>query len=136
MRILQKQTGGKEMDSKGELYIERRKHKRVDKKFTIHFRVISAAAEAEAIRKSSTKAPAESTDISIGGVKVEGELAGKQDDIIRLEVHVEGRKEPITTFAEIKWVRETPDHKKSFGLEFLILKDSDRELLNSIIESN
>ena len=63
-------------------------------------------------------------------------MTGKADDIIRIEILFEGRKEPVTTFAEIKWVRDIPDNKKSFGLEFLILKDSDRELINSLIESN
>jgi c-di-GMP-binding flagellar brake protein YcgR len=121
---------------KGELYIERRKHKRVDRKYTINYRVISAAAEAEAIKKSSVKSAAESNDISLGGLRAEGNIAGKQDDIIRVEVFLEGRKEPVTTFAEIKWVKELPDNKKSFGLEFLILKDSDKELINSIIEAD
>jgi c-di-GMP-binding flagellar brake protein YcgR len=122
---------------KGELYIERRKHQRVDKKFIVSFRVITSSVEAREIKKSSSRVSGESSDISLGGVKVDGDVAGgKPDDIIRVEIAVEGRKEPITTFAEIKWVREDKEGKKSFGLEFLILKDSDRELINEIIEKD
>lgn len=120
---------------KGELYIERRKHKRVEKKYTVSYKVITSSDEVQEIKKSTIRASGESTDISLGGVKVEGEVAGgRPDDIIRVEISVDDDKEPITTFAEIKWVREEQGGRKSFGLEFLILKDSDKELINSIIE--
>jgi c-di-GMP-binding flagellar brake protein YcgR len=117
---------------KADLYIERRKFKRVDKKCRVNYKVIMADEEAEEIKKTSSKMEGESFDLSLGGIKAEGSINGNSGDIIRLEVSVDGRPEPITTFAEIKWVKGEGD-RKTFGLEFLILKDADRALIEEII---
>jgi c-di-GMP-binding flagellar brake protein YcgR len=117
---------------KGELYVERRKHKRVEKKFNVVYKLISAEEEQE-IKQGIIKRTGESADISLGGVRVYGELTGKVGDIIRIQIFVNDNSEPITTFAEIKWIDSSSADKKVFGLEFLILKDSDKEVLSNII---
>ena len=115
-----------------ELYIERRKYKRIDKKCRVSYKIIMADEEAEEIKKTTSKLQGESFDLSLGGLKAEGAMAGRTGDIIRLEVDIDGRQVPITTFAEIKWVKGEGD-KKTFGLEFLILKDADKDIIEKII---
>ncbi len=117
---------------KGELYIERRKHKRVEKKFSVIYKIISAEEESE-IKQGLIKKVGESSDISIGGIRIEGDSAGKPEDIIRIQIFVDQKTEPITTFAEIKWVKDLEPGKKAMGLEFLILKDSDKEIIKEIV---
>jgi len=118
--------------AEGELYIERRKHKRIDRKYRVNYRLIKGEEEIKEIRKNITKQEGESADISLGGIKVDGEMPGLAGDVIRIEVVIEGRKEPITTFAEVKWIKGF-GNDRSFGLEFLILKDADRQLIEEIM---
>ncbi len=115
-----------------DLYIERRRHKRVDKKCKVTYKVISGEDEAREIKISATKLEGESFDISLGGIRAAGAMSGMPGEIIRLEVVLDTRPEPITTFAEIKWVRGEGD-MKTFGLEFLILKDADKALIEEIL---
>ena len=118
----------------GDLYIERRKYKRSDMKFKVNYKVIMGEDEAREIKNTAIKIIGESSDISLGGIKAEGPMTGNPGDIIRLEVVIDGRPERITTFAEIKWVKGK-DEIKSFGLEFLILKDADKNIIEQILES-
>ena len=120
----------------GELYIEKRKHKRIDKKYKVNYRLILGEDEAREIKKSSVRDTGTSSDISLGGVRVEGEVSGSPEDIVRLEINPGDGSDPITTFAEIKWVRDGEGGVKTFGLEFLILKESDKGVISGIIEDD
>src|ERR1035437_7095541 len=116
----------------GDLYIERRKHKRADMKFKINYKLIMGEEEAKEIKNTTIKILGESSDISVGGIKAEGPRPGNPGDIIRLEVLVDGRPEHITTFAEIKWIKGK-EEIKTFGLEFLILKDADKNAIEELL---
>jgi hypothetical protein len=114
----------------GDLYVERRRHKRAQKKCRVNYKLIMADDEAETIKKSASRATGESEDISVGGSKIEGDMQGESGDIVRLEVIIEGRAEPVVTFAEVKWVAPA---KNNFGVEFLILKDGDKQAIEEIL---
>ena len=114
----------------GELYVERRRHKRAQKKCRVNYKLIMADEEAESIKKSATRVTGESEDISVGGIKVEGDMQGEKGDIVRIEVLIDGRAEPVVTFAEVKWVAP---NKNNFGVEFLILKDGDKQAIEEIL---
>jgi len=116
----------------GNLFIERRKFKRVDFDYKITYKLIRGEEEVQELKKAILKKEGTTSDISLGGIKVYGEMDGMQGDIIRLEIHIQGREEPITTFAEIKWIKQEKD-KKIFGLEFLILKDADKRTIKEIV---
>lgn len=118
--------------AEGELYLERRKHKRIDRNLKVTYKVIRGEEEVEEIKKNIIKQTGKSTDISLGGIKVDGDIPGVQGDVIRIEVMIDGRQEPITTFAEVKWIKGE-GVSKSFGLEFLILKDADKQSIEEII---
>jgi c-di-GMP-binding flagellar brake protein YcgR len=117
--------------AEGELYIERRKHKRVEKKYRVTYKIIKGEDEIQEIKKNITKQQGESSDISLGGIKVDGDMPGMQGDVIRLEIAIDGRPEPITTFAEVKWIKDSGS-SKNFGLEFLILKDADKKAIEEL----
>ncbi|MBP7792989.1 MAG: PilZ domain-containing protein [Candidatus Goldbacteria bacterium] len=115
----------------GNLFIERRKFKRVDFDYKITYKLIRGEEEVKEFKKAILKKEGKTTDISLGGIQVYGEMDGLEGDIVRLEIQIEGR-EPITTFAEIKWIKQEKD-KKVFGLEFLILKDADKKTIEEIV---
>jgi c-di-GMP-binding flagellar brake protein YcgR len=111
-----------------DLYIERRRNKRVDKKCRVNYKLIMGDDEMRKIRAAAEKIPGKSFDISL-----EGPINASKGDIIRLEVMLENRATPITTFAEIKWIKGDAE-VKTFGLEFLILKDADKEMIEEILQ--
>jgi c-di-GMP-binding flagellar brake protein YcgR len=116
-----------------DLYIERRRNKRVDKKCRVNYKLIMGDDEMREIRAAAEKIPGKSFDISLGGIRAEGPINASKGDIIRLEVMLENRATPITTFAEIKWIKGDGE-VKTFGLEFLILKDADKEMIEEILQ--
>jgi c-di-GMP-binding flagellar brake protein YcgR len=116
-----------------DLYIERRRNKRVDKKCRVKYKLINGEEEVQEIRSVAVKLDGESFDISLGGIRAEGPINAKQGDIIRLEVELDNRQDPITTFAEVKWIKGS-NQVKTFGLEFLILKDADKASIEEILE--
>jgi len=118
----------------GEIYIERRKFKRVEKKCQIKYRIISGEQEAGDIKREAGKRDSASEDLSIGGLRMAGDAKGNVGDIIRIEMKLDSGDE-VTTFAEIKWIKTSGDGKE-FGLEFLILKDKDKMAIESITENN
>ena len=74
-------------------------------------------------------------DLSIGGIRIEGEVIGNEGDIIRLELDT-GGAEHIVVFAEIRWIRREKDGVGQIGLQFLALKEEDVEVIKQIIADN
>ena len=115
----------------GDLFIERRRHKRMEKKCTVKYKLISADESAE-IKKTAVKLDAQSADISLGGIRMGIEGSCVIGDIIRVEVVLDEKQDAVTTFAEVKWVKGK-EGAKEIGIEFLILKDKDRELIYNLL---
>jgi c-di-GMP-binding flagellar brake protein YcgR len=111
----------------GDMFIEKRKFKRRDKHYSISYKLMPKDNAIEAVRKNG-----KSRDISVGGIRVEGEPVGQPDDVLRIEFNLEGREEPVVTFAEIKWIRDI-DGINQFGVEFLALKNGDKEMIEQIV---
>ncbi len=118
----------------GEIYIERRKFKRVEKKCEIKYRIINGEQEADDIKREAGKRNSSSEDLSVGGLRMAGDADGKVGDIMRIEMKLDNGNN-VTTFAEIKWVKPIGD-KKEFGLEFLILKDKDKMSIEALTGEN
>jgi c-di-GMP-binding flagellar brake protein YcgR len=116
----------------GDLFIERRKFQRKDKQCSVKFRLISEE-EGQEIKRSVIKSDGQSEDISIGGMRMTGNLKAKSGDILRIELLLDSQKEPVTTFAEVKWIKGS-NQKSEIGIEFLILKDRDRELIENMLQ--
>ncbi|HPI03541.1 MAG TPA: PilZ domain-containing protein [Candidatus Goldiibacteriota bacterium] len=117
-----------------ELYIERRKFKRADKNIHVSYKVVSVPNEIDDIKRQASRKVTESANISIGGIQLldESELVPAQ--ILRLEFTVEGRKETIVTFAEVRWVAKDSNIKKyRIGIEFLVLKDEDKKMIAELV---
>ncbi|HDT15745.1 MAG TPA: PilZ domain-containing protein [Firmicutes bacterium] len=112
----------------GELYSDRRKFARKDTFCRVKYKVLSAEQQTVDIKKSMERKTAQSSDLSVGGMKIAGEIDAKKGDVIRVEFIFEER-EPVTTFAEVKWIKP---EEKEFGIEFLILKDKDKEFIENL----
>ena len=114
--------------NEGELHLEKRKFKRAYIQYPVKYKLMPKENSIAAIKSDGM-----SRDLSIGGVRVEGEIAGESGDVIKLEFKTEYKEEPITAFAEIKWLK-TIDGVKQFGLEFLALKEEDKNLIEKMID--
>jgi len=115
--------------SEGKMFIEKRRHKRVAKNFSIKYKIMPKDNNIEAIRKEGS-----SRDISAGGVMIEGELHGDIGDVARIEFSVPEKTMPIVAFAEVKWVIREKGNTR-FGLEFLALQDEDKSIIQGIINN-
>ncbi|MFP4466583.1 MAG: PilZ domain-containing protein [Candidatus Goldiibacteriota bacterium] len=109
----------------GKMFVEKRKHQRVDKGFEISYKLIPKEITDETVKKEGM-----TKDISIGGVRVEGEMLGTLGDVLRVEINTGVSSDPTVVFAEIRWV---DDSSGRFGLEFLALREHDQEILKKII---
>ena len=113
----------------GSMFIEKRKFKRIEKQYAVRYKLMPKDNMIEAIKKDG-----EGMDISIGGIRIEGEPVGIINDVVKVEFLIEGLTEPIITFAEIKWIRDVKGQTQ-FGVEFLALKASDKEALEKVINA-
>jgi hypothetical protein len=113
----------------GSMFIEKRKFKRIEKEYAVRYKLMPKDNLIEAMKKDG-----EGKDISIGGIRIEGEPVGTANDVIKVEFIIEGIAEPIITFAEIKWIREVKGAMQ-FGVEFLALKATDKEALEKVINA-
>jgi len=120
----------------GEIFMERRKHKRIEKKIKVFYKVISSPTEIEEIKKKTQKKLSESINISAGGIQllIDGEEL-KTEQLLRIEFSVDKKPDPIITFAEVRWImhdKKTGIYKT--GIEFLVLKEEDKKIINEIID--
>ncbi len=121
----------------GEIFVERRKFKRIERKIKVFYKIISSPTEIEEIKKKAQKKATESINISMGGIQllIEGEEL-KPEQLLRIEFNVEKKPEPIITFAEVRWIsqdKKTGTYKT--GIEFLVLKEEDKKIINELINN-
>jgi c-di-GMP-binding flagellar brake protein YcgR len=114
--------------TEGEIFIEKRKHKRAFVTYTVKYKLMPKENSTEAMKMDGM-----SKDISLGGVRIEGKSIGEIGDVIKLEFTTSVKPAPITAFAEIKWQRKV-DGGDQFGLEFLAIKEEDKEIIEQIIQ--
>lgn len=113
--------------TEGKLYIEKRKFRRVEKSYPVTYKLMPKDNII-----GSKKNEGKTKDISIGGIRIEGKAIGDIDDIIRIEFTIKDKNNPIITFAEIKWIKEI-DGAQQFGVEFLTLKNEDKQIIERLI---
>ena len=119
----------------GEIYVERRQFKRIDRTIEVTYKVVSLPSEIEEIKKKTEKNTTESINISLGGIQLldDDELIAEQ--ILRIELKISGREEPVVTFAEVRWcAKDSKLGRYRTGIEFLVLKDEDKDLIQEILE--
>jgi c-di-GMP-binding flagellar brake protein YcgR len=115
----------------GEIFIERRKHKRVPKKLKVFYRLMTEE-EIESNMNERTKKEVESSDISITGIQLLCDEKIDAEKILRLDVFA-GEDEPIATFAETRWVKYDDKVKKyRVGMEFLVIKEEHINIIKKI----
>ena len=116
----------------GELRNDKRKHLRVGRKFTVLYKVMNNW-EAEEIPVQLPKKDAQTGDISISGIQLICEEVIEKDAMIRIDILMEGDSEPLSTFAEVRWVQYDLELKKyRLGLQFLVLKQEHLNMIKKI----
>ena len=118
-------------DIKGKLYIEKRKHRRVAKEYDVRYKLMPKDMSIQ-----NSKLDGKSRDISMGGIRIEGRLVGKEGDVIRLELDKTEGGDHIVVFAEIRWIRKEKDNEGQLGLQFLALREEDIEIIKQIISDS
>ncbi len=117
------------MSNQGKMYVEKRTHKRHDKEFIILYKLMPKKITVETIRKQG-----KSSDVSIGGVKIHGEVVGEPGDIVRCEIFGKDKQDLIIVLAEIKWVKKAgPIYE--FGVQFVGMREEEAESLEDMLHS-
>lgn len=118
----------------GEILLERRKFKRTDRKITVTYKIVSLPAELAEIKKKLEKNTVESANISIGGIQLIDDEELNAEQILRIEIRAEGRTGTIITFAEVRWsAKDSRLGKYRTGIEFLVLKDEDKAIIEELV---
>jgi c-di-GMP-binding flagellar brake protein YcgR len=113
--------------TEGRLFIEKRKFKRVEKIFPIKYKLMPNDNIIELKKNEGL-----TRDISLGGIRIEGEAIGVIDDIVRIEFITGSNDNPVVTFGEIKWIKKI-DGIEQFGIEFLTLRNEDKQIIEKLI---
>ncbi len=117
-----------------QIYVEKRKYKRVDKRIEVTYKVVSMPSEIEKIKKQADKNEAESANISVGGIQLINNDKLEPEQIIRIEIIIDKAPMPIITFAEVRWSAKDDNlGKNRAGIEFLVLKDEDKKIIEELI---
>jgi c-di-GMP-binding flagellar brake protein YcgR len=119
------------MDNSGKLFIEKRQHQRVPRQYNVRYKLMP-----KDMYSKQSKIDGKSRDISVGGIRVEGNPVGQENDIIRLEVDTGKPGETIIIFAEIRWVENSKDTPGQMGLQFLALREEDVDVIKQLIMDN
>ncbi len=118
-----------------QIYVEKRKFKRVDKRITVKYKVVSMPAEVEKIKTAAVKNQTETANISVGGIQLIDDTPLSPEQIVRLEIKLDTHPNPIVTFAEVKWSAKDDNIKRyRTGIEFLVLKEEDKAAIEEIIK--
>ena len=118
----------------GEIFVERRRYKRVDKKIKVTYKVVSLPKDVKEIKKKIEKNIVETINISVGGIQLISSEELSPEQILRIELETGKKTESIITFAEVRWcAKDNYINKHRVGIEFLVLKDEDREMIEEIV---
>ena len=76
-----------------------------------------------------------SADVSAGGAFLKSDLLLEQGEVLSLEFHLDGRKDPIRAKALVVWVRRFPEGAQpaGMGVEFVGLGEADRAALLALV---
>ena len=106
----------------GEIYIDRRKHKRVDKKLKVIYKIMPKES-IEGGDGETVKKHVNSEDISVSGIQLICDDDLPIDSVVRLDIMLEDNSS-LATFAEVRWARrDSRLEKYRIGMEFLVIKE-------------
>jgi c-di-GMP-binding flagellar brake protein YcgR len=115
------------MESKGRLFLEKREQKRFSKHFVIHYKIMPKNVAVETARTQG-----KSLDISLGGIRIEGEAAGQPGDIMRIEIFGRDFQDNVTVLAEIRWVNKKSKNYE-FGVKFVGVREEEEFTLEELL---
>jgi len=119
----------------GEIFSDKRAYKRVSKKFVISYEIMCSTSGIKKTASQKEKRIADCLNLSVGGIGLITDENLSPEQIIEIEFVLEGKERPITTCAEVKWSkRDDKINKYRAGIEFLAIKEEDKNLIKKIIK--
>jgi c-di-GMP-binding flagellar brake protein YcgR len=114
------------------MFLDRRKHQRVQTSIPVRYRVIDDQKEIATLMERRRKDQHSTTvDLSEGGAYIAtADLVGA-GSLIRLEVKLPGATSSLSAFAEVVWANES-----GCGLRYLAMKDDDAKQMREFIEKS
>jgi len=117
----------------GEIFAERRRHKRGNKKLKVTYKIISNA-DIDKPGIEPLKKTVDSHDISIMGIQLLCDEKLSADQMLRLDIMLNDGFEPLATFAEVKWSKFDEAIKKfRTGMQFLVIKEDHIGIIRKMI---
>lgn len=119
----------------GKIFSDKRAYKRVSKNFVITYKIICSTSKSKKITSQKEERIADCLNLSAGGIGLITDENLSPEQIIEIEFILEGKERPITTCAEVKWSkRDNKINKYRAGIEFLALKEEDKNLIKKLIK--
>jgi len=115
--------------AQGKLSYEKRKHERKEKVFDVTYKLMP-----KNMQENHPQKKGKTQDLSIGGLKIDGELIGHEGDVLRIEFTPKHGENPITVLGEIKWIRKA-NGTGQFGLAFVKLQVDEKITIEEILEA-
>jgi c-di-GMP-binding flagellar brake protein YcgR len=121
----------------GKIFSEKRAHKRVSKKNTVAFEIISSPSKIKKTRKLKERKIADYFNISAGGIGIVTDEDIFPEQIIEIEFVLEGKDKPVTAYARVKSSNyDDKINKCRAGIEFLAIKEKDKDLIKNILKKS
>ena len=119
---------------RGTLSIEKRKFPRIPLEASVRFRRLSTDQERSEV---ANFAEAKTRDLSQGGIALVEASHLTRGDLLKIEIEVPQRKDPIKAFSEVMWIKP-PDADQDAtleiaGIKFMGLRPEDEEFLAGLI---
>jgi len=123
--------------AKGDGFEERRKHKRIDLKTTIEYRILRFVPQASIGRAAPIERTAEIVNISAGGLQIVDNTGLSNDQVVKLRFKLKEREDNINAFARIRWSNfDSHINKYRMGMEFFYLNENDKQIIDNMAENS
>jgi c-di-GMP-binding flagellar brake protein YcgR len=115
-------------------FAERRKFKRAELKVKAGYVMLHFAPQALKRDKMASMHPAQTVNVSEGGVQLLVDSAPEPGQLVRLVFSPGEEEKRINAFAKVKWAGYDGEVKKfRVGLEFYYLHDEDKRRIQSLV---
>jgi c-di-GMP-binding flagellar brake protein YcgR len=117
----------------GEIFSEKRVHKRILKIFVITYQIMSSTSGITEYTEETKIA--DCLNLSAGGIGLITNENLSAGQLIEIKFVLEGTEKTIITCAEIRWAKlDNKINKCRAGIEFLALKEEDKNLIKKLIK--
>ena len=115
-----------------DIFLEKRVHPRLSAKIHVKYRLLEDQKEIESVLElRKNEKTTQAADLSQGGMYIVAARPLEMGNILRLEIGLPGRRDPLPAFAEVVWANETGG-----GLRFVAMKEEDKGFLRAYLNNS